>query len=73
MRTSIRSCYAGSRLTSRGFALSARGISLKVLFSRFLEFDPTDHLAKMYLERALQYEQQPSDESWTAAEVFTKK
>ena len=45
----------------------------KVLFSRFLEFYPSDHLAKMYLARALEYEQQPPDESWTAAEVFTKK
>ncbi|HEV3410613.1 MAG TPA: adenylate/guanylate cyclase domain-containing protein, partial [Chthoniobacterales bacterium] len=45
----------------------------KILFQRFLEFYPNDYLAKMYLERALEYEQQPPDESWTAAEVFTKK
>jgi adenylate cyclase len=45
----------------------------KILFQRFLEFYPNDYLAKMYLERALDYEQQPPDESWSAAEVFTKK
>jgi len=45
----------------------------KILLARFLEFYPTDHLAKMYLEHALQYEQQPPDVSWTGAEVFTKK
>jgi adenylate cyclase len=45
----------------------------KILFQRFLEFYPNDYLAKMYLERALEYEQQPPDASWTAAEVFTKK
>jgi len=55
-------------------AFRARDFSeAKVLFSRFLEFYPSDHLAKMHLERALHYEQQPPDESWTAAEVFTKK
>ena len=45
----------------------------KILFSRFLEFYPDDFLAKMYLERALRYEQSPPDESWNAVEVFTKK
>jgi len=45
----------------------------KILFSRFLEFYPDDFLAKMYLERALRYEQAPPDESWNAVEVFTKK
>jgi adenylate cyclase len=45
----------------------------KILFARFLEFYPDDFLAKMYLERTLEYEQQPPGESWTAAEVFTKK
>jgi adenylate cyclase len=45
----------------------------KILFSRFLEFYPDDKLAKMYLERALEYEQTPPDESWNAVEVFTKK
>lgn len=45
----------------------------KILFERFLEFYPKDYLAKMYLDRALEYEQQPPDESWNAAEVFTKK
>jgi adenylate cyclase len=45
----------------------------KILFERFLEFFPNDYLAKMYLDRALEYEQQPPDESWNAAEVFTKK
>ncbi|MDQ6765361.1 MAG: CHASE2 domain-containing protein [Verrucomicrobiota bacterium] len=45
----------------------------KILFERFLESYPNDYLAKMYLDRALEYEQQPPDESWNAAEVFTKK
>ncbi len=45
----------------------------KILFSRFLEFYPDDSLAKMYLERALEYEQKPPDEAWNAIEVFTKK
>ena len=45
----------------------------KILFSRFLEFYPDDFLAKVYLERALRYEQAPPDESWNAVEVFTKK
>ena len=45
----------------------------KILFSRFLEFYPDDLLAKMYLERALGYEQAPPDEAWEAVEVFEKK
>jgi adenylate cyclase len=45
----------------------------KILFSRFLEFYPEDFLAKMYLERALEYEQEPPDEAWNAVEVFKKK
>jgi adenylate cyclase len=45
----------------------------KILFSRFLEFYPEDFLAKMYLERALEYEQQAPDEAWNAVEVFKKK
>jgi len=45
----------------------------KILLSQFLEFYPEDSLAKMYLERSLEYEQKPPDESWNAAEVFTKK
>jgi len=45
----------------------------KILFGRFLEFYPNDYLAKMYLDRTLEYEKQPPDESWTGAEVFTKK
>ena len=45
----------------------------KILFSRFLEFYPDDLLAQMYLERALEYEQQPPDEAWNAVEVFKKK
>ena len=45
----------------------------KILFARFLEFYPDDHLAKSYLERSLAFEQQPPDESWNAAEVFTSK
>lgn len=45
----------------------------KILFSRFLEFYPDDWLAKMYLQRALEYEQVPPDQAWDAVEVFKKK
>ena len=45
----------------------------KILFSRFLEFYPEDLLAKMYLERSLEYEQTPPDQEWNAVEVFEKK
>ena len=45
----------------------------KILFSQFLEFYPDDTLAKMYLERALEYEEQPPDAAWNAVEVFKKK
>jgi adenylate cyclase len=45
----------------------------KILFSRFLEFYPDDLLAKMYLLRALEYEQVPPDQAWEAVEVFKKK
>jgi adenylate cyclase len=45
----------------------------KILFSQFLEFYPDDALAKMYLERALEYEEQPPDVTWNAVEVFKKK
>jgi len=45
----------------------------KILFSRFLEFYPDDLLAKMYLARALEYEQAPPEEAWEAVEVFQKK
>jgi adenylate cyclase len=45
----------------------------KILFSQFLEFYPDDFLAKMYLERALEYEREPPEEAWNAVEVFKKK
>ena len=45
----------------------------KILFSRFLEFYPDDLLAKMYLDRALEYERTPPDDAWAAVEVFEKK
>jgi adenylate cyclase len=45
----------------------------KILFSQFLEFYPDDALAKMYLERALEYEEHPPDAAWNAVEVFKKK
>ena len=45
----------------------------KILLSRFLEFYPTDYLAKMYLERALEYEISPPNEEWNAVEVFARK
>jgi len=48
-------------------------IDAKILFSRFLEFYPDDLLAKMYLQRSLEYEQAPPDEAWDAIEVFKKK
>jgi len=48
-------------------------IQAKILFSRFLEFYPEDLLAKMYLDRALEYEQAPPGEAWEAVEVFKKK
>jgi hypothetical protein len=34
---------------------------------------PDDLLAKPYLDRALEYEQQPPDEAWDAVEVVFKK
>ncbi len=45
----------------------------KILLSQFLEFFPKDYLAKMYLERVLEYEEAPPDEAWNAVEVFKKK
>jgi adenylate cyclase len=45
----------------------------RILFSRFLEFYRDDTLARMYLERAIHYEQQPPDAAWNAVEVFKKK
>jgi adenylate cyclase len=45
----------------------------KILLSRFLEFYPDDYLAKMYLDRALEYETAPPDPAWNAVEVFKKK
>src|SRR5437764_8928057 len=45
----------------------------KILFSRFLEFCLDDLLAKMYVNRALEYEKAPPDEAWDAVEVFEKK
>jgi adenylate cyclase len=48
-------------------------VQAKILFSQFLEFYPDDALAKMYLERALEYEKQPPDAAWNAVEVFKKK
>ena len=55
------------KFRARGFTQS------KILLSRFLEFYPDDFLAKMYLDRALEYEQQPPDDAWNAVEVFKKK
>jgi adenylate cyclase len=45
----------------------------KILFSQFLEFYPDDALAKMYLERAIEYEGNPPNAAWNAVEVFKKK
>lgn len=48
-------------------------VEARILFSRFLGFYPDDFLAKMYLERSLEYEKEPPDEAWNAVEVFKKK
>ncbi|HEY1582951.1 MAG TPA: adenylate/guanylate cyclase domain-containing protein [Chthoniobacterales bacterium] len=45
----------------------------KILLRNFLEFYPNDFLARMYLERALEYENAPPVEEWNAVEVFRKK
>jgi adenylate cyclase len=45
----------------------------KIPLSQFLEFYPNDHLARMYLERALEYEEAPPAANWNAVEVFKKK
>ena len=45
----------------------------RILFSQFLELYPDDVLARMYLERCLEYEEQPPDAAWNAVEVFKKK
>ena len=59
----------------RDFRNSASAISRRRRYSlsQFLEFYPDDALARMYLERALEYEEQPPDEAWNAVEVFKKK
>ena len=54
-------------------SVSATFAQARLLFSEFLEFRPEDALARMYLDRALEYEEQPPDESWNAVEVFKKK
>ncbi|MDP9004772.1 MAG: adenylate/guanylate cyclase domain-containing protein [Verrucomicrobiota bacterium] len=45
----------------------------RALFSQFLESHPNDPLSRLYLERALEYEEQPPDSAWNAVEVFKKK
>jgi adenylate cyclase len=45
----------------------------KILFSRFLESYPDDYLARMYLDRTLNYEQTPPDDAWNAVEIFKQK
>jgi hypothetical protein len=40
---------------------------------QFLELDPGDKLALMYLDRAIGYENTPPPDDWNAADVFTKK
>ena len=45
----------------------------KLLFSRFLVAYPDDYLAKLYLERTLQYEGTPPPAEWNAVEKFTRK
>ncbi len=47
--------------------------SARELFERFLAFYPKDYLSQLYRDRAAEYELHPPDESWSAAEVFTKK
>lgn len=43
------------------------------LFAQFIELHPNDQLAKMYVERAIEFERHPPGDSWNAADVFTKK
>ena len=45
----------------------------RILLAQFLEFYPEDTLARMYFERALEYEAQPPAEGWNAVEIFRKK
>jgi adenylate cyclase len=45
----------------------------KVSFSGFLVAYPEDYLAKLYLERTLQYEVNPPPPDWNAVEAFTRK
>jgi adenylate cyclase len=75
-RVSPAHCCAGAgtrKHRADGNFESAIFTQAKILFSQFLEFYPDDSLAKMYLERALEYEQQPPDEAWNAVEAFKKK
>jgi adenylate cyclase len=45
----------------------------KASFKRFLEASPEDFLAKMYLDRSIDYEKEPPEADWDAVEVFKKK
>jgi adenylate cyclase len=45
----------------------------RAAFDRFLAARPDDFLAKMYRERAVEYEKEPPETDWNAVEVFKKK
>ena len=65
------------------FHISLRGVRIPatILFSDIVGFTYADRsrvlsedaITRMYLERALEYEEQPPDEAWNAVEVFEKK
>jgi adenylate cyclase len=45
----------------------------KAQFAEFLKFFPEDALARLYSDRAEEYEKQPPDASWNGVEVFRQK
>jgi adenylate cyclase len=45
----------------------------RILFSRYLQTYQDDHPAKLYLQRALEYEADPPDDDWNAVEKFERK
>jgi adenylate cyclase len=45
----------------------------KILLTRFLEAYPNDFLARLYLQRAQEYETAPPNEDWNGVEKFERK
>jgi adenylate cyclase len=45
----------------------------KILLTRFLEAYPNDFLARLYLQRAQEYETTPPNEDWNGVEKFERK